>query len=222
MKIGVLGTGMVAQAIASKLVSKGHQVKMGSRDGSKGQAWADTAGAGASAGSFADAAAFGELVFHCGKGEFGVEIAKAAGADNLNGKVLVDVTNPLDFSKGMPPTLTVCNGNSMAEEIQKVAPGAKVVKVLNTLNAYIMVDASSLAGEHNLFLCGNDPAAKSAVKALLGQDFGWKEGAILDLGDLSAARGTEAAVLLWVRIFGALGHANFNWHINVGPKPAAA
>lgn len=223
MKIGILGTGMVAESLGGKLVAQGHSVKMGSRQAGneKAVAWAAKAGAHASEGSFADAAAFGDLVFHCGKGDVAVEIAQAAGEANLKGKVLVDVSNPLDFSKGMPPSLSVCNTDSMAERLQKALPGAHVVKALNTLNAYLMVSPSSLAGEHDLFICGNDAGAKATVKGILSKDFGWPEKAILDLGDISVARGLEATLLLWIRIFGALGHANFNWHINVGPAPKA-
>lgn len=223
MKIGILGTGMVGESLGSKLVAQGHSVKMGSRQAGndKAKAWAAQAGANASEGSFADAAAFGEIVFHCGKGEVAVEIAQAAGEANLKGKVLVDVSNPLDFSKGMPPSLTVANTDSMAERIQKALPGTQVVKALNTLNAYLMVAPASLPGEHNLFLAGDDAGAKATVKALLHKDFGWPEKAILDLGDISVARGLEATLLLWIRIMGALGHANFNWHINIGPAPTA-
>lgn len=220
MKIGILGTGMVGESLGTKLVQLGHEVRMGSRQAGNAaaKAWAAQAGALANEGSFADAAAFGELVLHCGKGALAVEIAQAAGADNLKGKVLVDVTNPLDFSKGMPPSLTVCNTDSMAERLQAALPGTHVVKALNTLNAGLMVAPAQLPGEHNLFLAGNDAAAKAKVKALL-QSFGWPEKAILDLGDITVARGLEATLLLWVRLYGAIGHPNFNWHINVGAAP---
>ncbi len=220
MKIGILGTGMVGESLGTKLVQLGHEVRMGSRQAGNAaaKAWAAQAGALASEGSFADAAAFGELVMHCGKGALAVEIAQAAGADNLKGKVLVDVTNPLDFSKGMPPSLSVCNTDSMAERLQAALPGTHVVKALNTLNAGLMVAPAQLPGEHNLFLAGNDAAAKAKVKALL-QSFGWPEKAILDLGDITVARGLEATLLLWIRLYGAIGHPNFNWHINVGAAP---
>lgn len=221
MKIGILGTGVVAETLGKRLVQQGHAVKMGSRQAGnpKAQAWAAAAGPQASEGSFADAAAFGELVLHCGKGEMAVEIAEAAGAANLAGKTLLDVTNPLDFGKGLPPGLTVSVTDSMAERIQRAVPGAKVVKGLNTLSATVMVAPGNVPGEHNLFICGNDAGAKEQVKALLTKDLGWPAAAVLDLGDLSAARATESLVLTWVRIMMATGHFNFNWHVAMGPAP---
>jgi predicted dinucleotide-binding enzyme len=223
MKIGILGTGMVGEAIGAKLVKNGHSVKLGSRQAGKAEAkaWVSAQGPLASEGSFADAAAFGELVFHCGKGELGVEIALAAGEGNLAGKVLIDLTNPLDFSKGMPPSLTVPSTDSMAERVQAKLPRTRVVKALNTLNCNLMVQPGLVPGDHNLFICGNDLDAKEAVKALLSREFGWKPGQLLDLGALSAARGQEAMVLAWVSIMASLGHTNFNWHIAVGPTPQA-
>ena len=221
MQIGILGTGMVGESLASKLVKNGHAVKMGARQAGneKAMAWAAKAGGQASEGSFAAAAAFGSIVFNCTAGMHSLEALQAAGAENLKGKVLIDVSNPLDFSKGMPPTLSVGNNDSLGEQIQRAFPETHVVKALNTLNAYLMVDPASLAGDHSLFIAGNDAGAKATVKGLLSKDLGWKPEAILDAGDISASRGTEGIILLWVRIFGGLGHANFNWHINVGPAP---
>jgi predicted dinucleotide-binding enzyme len=147
-----------------------------------------------------------------------VEIAEAAGAENLAGKTLIDLSNPLDFSHGMPPSVTVPSTDSMAERIQARQPRTKVVKTLNTLSCSLMVQPGLVPGDHNLFVCGNDLDAKEAVKALLGREFGWKPAQVLDLGALSAARGLECLVLTWVSIMGSLGHTNFNWHIAVGPK----
>ena len=214
MKIGVLGTGTVGATIASKLVALGHEVVMGSRtaDNAAAASWVAATGAGAAAGTFADAAAHAELVFHCGSGGHGLDIIAAAGAEALNGKTLIDVANPLDFSKGFPPSLTVCNTDSLAEQIQRAAPGARVVKALNTLNCAVMVDPARLAGDHVLPLCGNDADAKAEATALLGT-FGWPETAFIDLGDLSAARGMEMYVVFWVRLYGALGTADFNLNI---------
>jgi predicted dinucleotide-binding enzyme len=135
----------------------------------------------------------------------------AAGAGNLAGKVLVDVSNPLDFSKGFPPSLLVCNADSLGEQIQRAFPDAKVVKALNTLSAPLMVNPAALAGEHDLFICGNDPGAKAQVTEVLRRWLGWKN--ILDMGDITAARGTEAILLLWVRLYGQLQTPHFNWHI---------
>jgi len=213
MKIGVLGTGMVGNAIADKLVSLGHQVKMGSRTAKneKATAWATKAGANASEGSFADAAAFGELVFNCTSGAGALDALKAAGAANLKGKILIDIANPLDFSKGMPPRLSICNDDSLGEQIQRAFPDTQVVKALNTINCQIMVDPSRVKGDHDVFVSGNDAGAKGRVTEILRGWFGWKN--VIDLGDITTARGTEMYLPLWVRLWGALGTADFNLKI---------
>ena len=211
MKLGVLGTGTVGQAIGGKLVALGHEVKMGSRSATneKAAAWVKTAGRGASQGTFADAAAFGELVFNCTSGAGTVEAARAAGEANLRGKVLIDVSNALDFSKGFPPTLITGNTDSLGEQLQRALPDTQVVKSLNTVNANLMVDAGSLAGgEHDVFVSGNDAGAKARVTEILRDWFGWKH--VVDLGDITTARGTESYVALWVRLYGALKTPQFN------------
>jgi predicted dinucleotide-binding enzyme len=186
---------------------------MGARDANndKAAAWAKASGAKASQGTFADAAAFGELLFNCTSGAGALAALAAAGKQNLAGKILVDVTNPLDFSKGMPPSLLVCNTDSLGEQIQRAYPDTKVVKTLNTTNCQIMVDASLLKGEHDMFMSGNDAAAKGKVAEILQGWFGWKN--VIDLGDLTAARGQEMFVILWVRLYGTLGTPNFNIHV---------
>jgi predicted dinucleotide-binding enzyme len=211
MKFGVLGTGMVGLTIATKLAELGHEVTVGSRsaDNEDASAWAHDAGEGASNGTFADAAAGAEIVFNCTSGGHSLDALEMAAAENLGGKVLVDVANPLDFSRGMPPTLSVCNDDSLGERIQTVFAGARVVKSLNTVNAAVMTDPGSLSEPTNIFVCGNDDAAKGQVRDLLG-DFGWEADAILDLGDISAARGTEMYLPLWLRMMGALDSAAFN------------
>jgi hypothetical protein len=221
MKIGVLGTGMVGETVATALVRAGHEVRMGSRtkDHPGAAAWAKGAGTRASAGTFADAASFGEVVFNCTKGEHSLEALRAAGEAAIADKVLVDVSNPLDFSKGMPPSLLVSNTDSLGEQIQRALPRSRVVKALNTVNAYLMVSPSNVPGDHNLFLCGNDPEAKRVVRGLLTESFGWKTGNVLDLGDITAARGTEQYLPLWVRLYGSLGNPNFNIRVVVGPAP---
>jgi predicted dinucleotide-binding enzyme len=213
MKFGVLGSGMVGSTIASKLVSLGHEVKMGSRDAAnpKAKAWVDKVGRGASQGTFADAATFGEVVFNCTNGQGSLDALKSAGAEALRGKVLVDVANPLDFSKGMPPTLFVSNDDSLAETIQRAFPDAKVVKALNTVNANVMVEPGRVRGDHDVFVCGNDAGAKAQVVQLLKNGFGWKN--VNDLGDITAARATESYLHLWLRLYGALQTADFNVHI---------
>ncbi|HUH13771.1 MAG TPA: hypothetical protein VMK65_11700 [Longimicrobiales bacterium] len=136
-----------------------------------------------------------------------------AGAENLAGKILIDLANPLDFSGGMPPTLTVCNTESLAERIQRAFPDTRVVKALNTMNRSIMVDPGRVPGEHHLFLCGDDAGARARVAEWLGEWFGWAPGQILDLGDLSAARGMEMVLPLWLRIWDAVGTPEFNFRI---------
>lgn len=213
MKIGILGSGIVGATLGSKFVEVGHEVKMGSRESNneKGAAWVKSVGVRASQGTFADAAVFGELLFNCTSGTGSLAALQAAGAKNLSGKILIDVANPLDFSKGMPPSLTVCNTDSLGEQIQRAFPDAKVVKALNTLSATVMVNPGLVPGEHNLFICGNDAGAKGRVSDLLRESLGWKS--VLDVGDISAARGTEATLLLWVRLYGKFQTPNFNWHI---------
>lgn len=213
MKIGILGTGMVGQTIGSKLVERGHEVTLGSRtaDNPKAREWVAQTGARAHAGTFADAARAGELVFVCTAGAGTIEAVQSAGADNLRGKIVVDVTNPLDFSRGMPPRLSVGGDDSLAEQIQRALPDAHVVKSLNTMNCNIMVDASRVSGPHDVFVAGNDAAAKASVTELLRRDFGWQN--VIDLGDITAARNTEAWVLFWLRLYGALGTADFNIHV---------
>src|SRR3954447_25802622 len=159
MRIGVLGTGIVGQTIATKLVELGHEVTMGAREAGNEKAaeWASGAGESAHEGSFADAAAHGELLFNCTAGTASLDALRAAGEAELAGKVLVDVANPLDFSGGMPPRLSVVNDDSLAEQIQREFPDARVVKALNTVNASVMV--TGIAGS-NLFVCGDDDAAK--------------------------------------------------------------
>lgn len=211
MKIGVLGTGMVGKTIGTKLVALGHEVKMGSRSATHegATAWAKEEGDKASNGTFADAAAFGELVFNCTSGAGALDALRAAGAANLDGKILIDISNPLDFSKGMPPSLFAGNTDSLGENIQKEFPGAKVVKALNTMNANIMVDPARVAdGDHDVFISGNDAKAKATVEDFLTKQFGWKN--VIDLGDITTARGTESYLPLWLRLWGALGSADFN------------
>ena len=211
MRIGVLGTGMVGKTIGSKLVELGHEVTMGSRtaDNPDATEWAEAAGANAAHGTFADAAAAGELVCNCTGGTVSLDALGAARKENLAGKVLVDVSNALDFSQGRPPILGVCNTDSVGEQIQRAFPEARVVKALNTVNAAVMVDPATVPGEHDIFVCGNDEDAKTQVRGLL-ESFGWPGEHILDLGDISAARGTEMYLPLWLRLIGAVGGPRFN------------
>jgi predicted dinucleotide-binding enzyme len=207
----VLGTGGVGQTLAAKMAALGHEVMIGTRDV---QAALDRAEAGWGAmvlsewhaehpdvklGTFADAAAHAEVVFNATAGMASLDALEAAGAKNLDGKILIDVANPLDFSKGMPPTLSVCNTDSLGEQIQRAFPGAKVVKTLNTVNSNVMVDPSLVdGGDHHVFVSGNDEGAKAEVTRILKEWFGWKN--VLDLGDITSARGAEMLLSLWLRL----------------------
>jgi 8-hydroxy-5-deazaflavin:NADPH oxidoreductase len=190
----------VGTTIAGKLRELGHDVLIGSRS------------AGDDAVPFADAAAHGELVFNCTNGAASLDALNAAGAENLSGKVLVDVSNALDFSQGPPPIVGVSIDDSLGERIQRAFPEARVVKALNTMNTNVMVDPSVIAGEHDVFVSGNDEEAKARVVELL-ESFGWPADRILDLGDITAARGQELYVAFWVRLMGPAGGPSFNIHV---------
>jgi predicted dinucleotide-binding enzyme len=222
MKIGILGSGIVGQTLGAKLIERGEDVVLGTRspdklDDKKGMGgslkdWlAGTKGKGRIA-TFADAAQHGELVINATSGMVSLEALKLAGEQNLSGKILIDVANPLDFSKGMPPSLTVSNTDSLGEQIQRAYPNAKVVKTLNTTNVGVMIDPAKVAGgDHHLFVSGNDAAAKAEVTRLLNTWFGWKN--VIDLGDITTARGAEQLLPIWIRLMGALGTPAFNFKI---------
>jgi 8-hydroxy-5-deazaflavin:NADPH oxidoreductase len=214
MKIGILGTGTVGQTLGTKLVSLGHDVQLGSRSPANeaAAAWAKSAGPHASHGTFASAAHHGEIVFNCTLGGGSLEALHTVEASDLRGKILIDVSNALDFSRGFPPSLLLSNTVSLGEEIQRAFPEARVVKALNTVAASLMVDPGQLhGGEHSLMICGNDAAAKKSVEELLRKGFGWKD--VVDLGDITMARGTEAYLLLWTRLFAKFQQPNFNVQI---------
>ena len=210
MRIGILGTGVVGSTIATRLVAVGYDVRMGSRSagGEKATQWVRQAGGQSSEGTFADAAAHGEIVFNCTSGAGSLDALRAAGSKNLSDKVLVDVANPLDFSHGMPPTLFVCNTDSLGEQIQRAYPQAKVVKTLNTVTSAVMVNPSLIAAEQTMFISGNDTAAKETVIGLLKRDFGWEK--VFDLGDITGARAQEMHLALWLRLFVTLQTPNVN------------
>jgi predicted dinucleotide-binding enzyme len=225
MRIGIIGTGMVGKALAAKLVSIGHDVMMGTRDVGTTLASAskDVGGnppfaewqkqnAKVKLGTFADAARHGEVVISATSGAASLEPLKLAGPANMKGKILIDISNPLDFSKGMPPTLTVCNTDSLGEQIQRAFPDVKVVKTLNTTNAYMMVNPRAVGnGDHTMFVCGNDASAKAAVTGYLKEWFGWSD--VIDLGDITSSRGTEMILPIWVRLFGILKTPAFNFKV---------
>lgn len=222
MKVGIIGSGIVGQTIGAKLAERGVDVVLGTRtpgklDEKRGMGaplseWVAKAGRNGRLGTFAEAAAHGELVINATSGTGSLEALALAGANNLDGKILIDIANPLDFSKGMPPSLTVSNTDSLGEQIQRAFPRVKVVKTLNTTNASVMVDPVLVAGgDHELFVSGNDTEAKQRVTSLLKEWFGWKS--VIDLGDITTARGTEMLLPIWVRLWGALGTPMFNFKI---------
>lgn len=224
-RIAIMGTGGVGQAYASKFIALGYEVMIGTRNVSEKLAdktkdgygnppfseW-HSANKSARLGTFAEAALFGEIILNATMGAKSIAALNSAGAKSLNGKILIDVANPLDFSKGMPPSLLpdLSNTNSLGEEIQKTFPDVKVVKTLNTMWNGLMVNPKMLnEGDHSVFICGNSSEAKEKVKDIL-KSFGWPDKNILDLGDISSARGTEMYLPLWLRIFGATGNGAFN------------
>jgi predicted dinucleotide-binding enzyme len=222
MKIGILGTGVVGQTLAAKLAELDHDVVVGTRNVAETMANTEPSpyglppfsvwlqqNPGARLGTFAGAAQHGEMVINATSGMGSLQALQQSGAHNLGGKILLDISNPLDFSQGMPPTLAVVNTDSLGEQIQRNFPTTKVVKTLNTVTASLMVNPRQLAaGNHALFVSGNDAVAKAQVAEWLAEWFGWQH--IIDLGDITTARGTEMYLPLWLRLWGALGTGVFN------------
>ena len=209
MKIGVLGTGIVGQTLGSKMIQLGHEVMMGSRDAAniKATTWAKEEGPRASFGTFAEAAAFGEILFNCTLGSATLGALRHAGTQNLRGKILIDTANPLDYSTEHW-MLTVCNDDSLGEQIQRAFPEAKVVKTLNTMNYNVMVDPRKLPGQTDVFVSGNDIDAKATVIAILREWFGWRS--IIDLGDITTSRSVEMYVILWHTLRNSISSPRFN------------
>jgi predicted dinucleotide-binding enzyme len=223
MNIAVLGTGMVGQALAGRLHELGHAVVVGTRDPAATLARSDAdamgnppfsawhaAHQGVGVATFAEAAAGAELVVNASSGAVTLDVLRLAGADHLAGKVLVDIANPLDFSAGFPPSLSVKDTDSLGETVQREFPDTRVVKTLNTLNASLMVDPRSLGESSTVFVSGNDADAKATVVELL-TSFGHDD--VIDLGDITGARGTEMLLPIWLRLMGTLGSAQFNFKI---------
>ncbi|WP_329407608.1 NAD(P)-binding domain-containing protein [Streptomyces sp. NBC_00704] len=210
MRYAVLGTGEVGRTLGGALVRLGHSVVLGSRtkDNPAAAEWARAAGAGASTGTFAEAAAASEAVVNAVSGRVAVAALRSAGATHLDGKVVLDVSNPLAFEDG-EARLSPVESDSVGEQIQRAFPRARVVKSLNTVNCRVMVDPARVPGEHQVFVCGDDEDAKSRVTALLGE-FGWPAGRVIDLGGIRAARGVEMWLPLWLDLMRRFGHADFN------------
>jgi 8-hydroxy-5-deazaflavin:NADPH oxidoreductase len=224
VRFGILGTGVVGKTIAVRLDGLGHDVIVGTRNPEETLSRTDPDQYGnppfgawqeehpeVRLGTFAEAAAHGDMVVNATAGAVSLEALEQAGEDTLNGKILIDISNPLDFSKGMPPTLLVSNTDSLGEQIQRRFPEAKVVKTLHTMNAYLMVDPAQLAAtDHTVFVSGDDAEAKARVSELL-RSFGWSD--IIDLGDITTARGTEMVLPIWVRLFGVFQKPIYNFKI---------
>ena len=224
MKVGVLGTGMVGRTVGARLAELGHEVAIGTRNPDATMAvtapdsfgnpplatWLEDHG-DIRLTTFEDAASRSEMVINATNGSAAIAALQAAGTANLRGKVLIDISNPLDFSRGFPPSLSVVNTDSLGEQIQREFPDALVVKTLNTTNALVMVNPASVAGgDHTMFICGNDSGAKDSVRALL-ESFGWRD--IIDTGDITGARSAEMILPMWVRLMGAVGGPSFNFKI---------
>jgi len=228
MKISIIGTGSVGQTIAAKLIELGHSVMIGTRNVTEKLASSAKDSYGnppfsewhksndkVKLGSFSEAAAFGELIFNATHGGSSLDALKSAGAKNLSGKILIEIANPLDFSKGMPPSLLpgLNNTNSLGEEIQKAFPETKVVKTLNTMWCGLMVNPKMIGGgDHINYLCGNDPGAKEKVKKIL-KEFGWKDENLLDIGDITGSRATESLLPIWLRVMGVTNTGAFNFRL---------
>jgi 8-hydroxy-5-deazaflavin:NADPH oxidoreductase len=225
MRIGVLGTGMVGQLVSGKLAELGHDVMIGTRNVASALSRTEPTPFGfpgfgvwheqhpqVAVGTCAEAARHGEMVINATNGAGSLDALRLAGAANLDGKTLVDIANPLDFSRGMPPALTVCNTDSLGEQIQRAFPAVKVVKTLNTVTAFLMVNPAQVAGgAHTMFVCGDDPDAKAQVVEWLKGWFGWQD--VIDLGDITNSRGTEMLLPMWIRLFGILGTGLFNFKV---------
>ena len=232
MKIGIIGTGIVGQVIGARLLEAGQDVMFGTRDVDKTLARTTSDGYGnppfsqwikqqpqVRLGTFREAAARGQTIFNVTAGVASLAALALAGPENLRGKILIDVANPLDSSQGFPPSLAVCNTDSLGEQIQRAFPEAKVVKTLNTMSASVMVNPALVPGDHNVFLSGNDVEAKAQVSTMLTEWFGWKPESMIDLGDITTARGTEMLLPIWVRLFSVLQNPFINFHIAAGTPP---
>ena len=223
MNIAVLGTGMVGRTLAARLHELGHRVVVGTRDPQATLARTDTDRMGnppfsawhadhqdVPLATFAEAAAGAELVVHASSGSAALEVLGLAGAENLAGKTLVDVSNPLDPSAGFPPTLFVKDTDSLGEQLQRAFPDARVVKTLNSMTAAIMVHPETLGASSTVFVSGEDADAKATVTELL-RSFGHDD--VVDLGGIETARGAEMVMPLWLRLMGALGTPFFNFKV---------
>lgn len=225
MKIAVIGTGMVGRILAARLSDLGHEVVIGTHNVADTMARTDTDAMGTPPYAIwqqehpqvrlvtlREAGAHAEVVLNAANGRNAIAALEGVGADQLAGKVLLDLALPLDLSKGFPPTLTIANTDSLGEQVQRAFPEARVVKSLTTVFCAVMADPSRVPGEHSIFVAGNDAAAKRTVEGLL-TEFGWPQSAIIDLGDITAARGLEMYSRLFFELYNTFGDFDFNIHV---------
>ncbi len=224
MKIGILGTGDVGKTLGAALVRRGHDVMLGTRDVRKKMAEKAAAEDSVSfhdwigrhkkvrLATFAEAVAHGEILMNATAGHASLDVLAKVRPADLKGKILIDIANALGPWGEGPIELFVANTDSLAERIQRAHPSLRVVKALNTVTAHIMVNPAGLAGgDHDVFVAGNDPDARDRVTRFLRDEFGWKT--VIDLGDLTAARGLEMMIMVWLKLWAAFGTADFNYRI---------
>jgi 8-hydroxy-5-deazaflavin:NADPH oxidoreductase len=214
-RVGVLGSGEVGRRLAAGFAGRGHSVMVGSRDPNKPELheWLAGEGAGAEAGTFAEVAAFGELLVLAVLGASAENAIADAGAANFAGKVVIDAMNPLDFSGGFPPKLSISGDDSLGERVQRALPDAKVVKAFNIIGSPYFVDPSFREGKPTMLIAGNDELAKLAVGDVLA-DFGWPDP--VDIGGIEGARELEAICIAWVKIGGMRGAWDHGFKLLVG------
>lgn len=208
MRIGILGSGNVGQSLGKAFVARGHNAKIGSRTpaSDKLRKWKEALGGRSSMGTFAEAAAHGEVIVLACSGAAVEDVIRLAGLDNFASKPLIDVTNPLAFAKDTSPGLFVGTTDSLGERVQRKLPTAKVVKCFNTVNHETMVNPSNTGAKPTMLICGNDEASKATVSKIL-KEFGWDD--VMDVGGIDGARWLEALVPLWVRV----ATKKNSWHV---------
>jgi predicted dinucleotide-binding enzyme len=214
-RVGVLGTGQVGRRLAAGFNSRGHEVMIGSREPNKPELreWLSADGSGVQAGTFPQTAAHGELVVLAALGNAAAEVIANAGAENFGGKVVIDAMNPLDFSGGFPPKLSISGEDSLGERVQRALPSAKVVKAFNTIGNPYFVDPRFREGEPTMLIAGDDEDAKRVVRDVL-TDFGWSD--TVDIGGIEGSRELEAICIAWVKIGGARGAWDHGFKLLVG------
>jgi predicted dinucleotide-binding enzyme len=214
-RVGVLGSGQVGRRLAAGFCSRGHHVMIGSRDPAKAdlREWLSGEGAGIEAGTFAQAAAFGTLVVLALLGQAAESVISEVGRQSFSGKIVVDAMNPLDFSAGFPPRLSIVGEDSLGERVQHALPDAKVVKAFNTIGNTYFVDPSFSEGRPTMLIAGDDAGAKSFVRDVLA-DFGWSD--VIDIGGIEGSRELEAICIAWVKIGGLRGAWDHGFKVLAG------